>query len=189
MINATINFIGPVTYHNKTLSNLRLFGLDLAVYKEKVGNEVITQDCRVLCLFDNENPRWNDYRLPYLNRYIHVSGKTIGFYEMERRRCLCILITDLSFLSPAANVLSPSLAPPTTPSPTPQNGPELGETSRKCHEASTDRHCSERAISVGTVARSDKLCFSVTDRGNGQRYTNLGGGISETPTVYKTEKA
>jgi hypothetical protein len=123
MVNATLNFVGAVSYHNRTLPNHRLFGLDLAIYKERIGKEVITQDTRVLCLFDNDNMRWRNYHLPYLNRYIHVSGKTIGFGEIERRKHLCILITNLSFLpsAPSANFSSP--APSTTQSVTPSRRP------------------------------------------------------------------
>lgn len=109
LANAALNFVGPVSYHHLSDSGVRLFGVDLSVYKEKVQDKIVMQDFHIACLFDPDSPRWKNYCLPHQLRHVHVSGKTVGFAHVDGCQCLCVLILDLSYL-PTSLVL------PSTPS-------------------------------------------------------------------------
>jgi hypothetical protein len=111
MFPPTVNFTGAVTYHLPDNDfGLRMFGIDLSIYKEKQGSQTITENSRILCQFDNENQRWKLFKLPPLNRILHVTGVILGFYKVASSVSLCLLVSELSFISS-----SPSTVAPPTP--------------------------------------------------------------------------
>lgn len=123
LANAALNFVGAVTYHHSVELGFRLFGVDLSVYKERIQDKVVMQDFRIACLFDSASPRWKNYRLPLQNRYVHVSGKTLGFFDLDGCRSLCVLISDLSYLPASSTLPSTPSTVQTAPSPAPRHGP------------------------------------------------------------------
>ncbi len=115
MCPSSLDFTGPVTYHLPDNDlNVRMFGIDLSIYKEKQGSQIITETCRVLCMLDDGSPRWTSYKVPALNRMLHITGTIFGFYKPAGHcSSLCLIISELSYIS-AAPIVSPT--PTSTPS-------------------------------------------------------------------------
>jgi len=113
MLPPTLDFTGAVTYHflDKDVG-IRMFGIDLSMFKEKQGSQVYTECCRILCMIDEGSPRWKSYGLPPLNRVLHVTGLIHGFYKAGSRLSVCVIISELSYvsLSSPAPVVSPNNA-------------------------------------------------------------------------------
>jgi hypothetical protein len=129
MIAPTISFMGPVTYHHENI-NQRLFGIDLSVYKKKVDNQQQYQSFLVLCHFP-DNPRWQSFKLPYLNRPLFITGDIIGLYTVNGHRSICISIAGLTYL-PVPTTTQPSSkellrTPTSTSSPSRKRLRRMGE--------------------------------------------------------------
>jgi hypothetical protein len=114
MFPPTLDFTGAVTYHFPDKDNIgvRMFGVNLSIYKEKQDSQVVTESCRILCMFDDGNARWKSNNIPALNRVLHVTGVVLGFYNTDGRVSLCLTISELSYISisSAAPVVSPTPA-------------------------------------------------------------------------------
>jgi len=50
----TLDFTTAVTYHlSSNNDKICMFDIDLSIYKKKQGSQVITENCHILCMFDN----------------------------------------------------------------------------------------------------------------------------------------
>ncbi len=68
MLPPTLDFCGAVTYHHLEKDmDVRMFGIDLCIYKEKQDSQLVTENCRILCIFDDGNSRWKLYNLSILH--------------------------------------------------------------------------------------------------------------------------
>jgi hypothetical protein len=101
-------------------ADLRMFGVDLSVYNKTVNGQPTFSEFRLLCVIPN-SPRWKNYkRLPVLHGYVQVTGEVIGLYQVESRRSLCILISDLSFLTALSNTQNSTITSTASPAETPR---------------------------------------------------------------------
>jgi len=113
MFPPTLDFTGAVSCHITDNNNgARMFGIDLSIYKEKQLGQVLTESCRIVCMFDETSSRWKSYNLPAVARVLHVTGNIHGFYKAATRLSLCMIITELSYVS------APSTAPVAFPATT-----------------------------------------------------------------------
>ena len=124
-INAVLAFVGPITYHHPAgTSGLRMFGIRLSVYN-KVDNQPASCNFSILCVYPNTR-QWEKYtRLPVKNSLAQVSGEVVGLYQIDNHLSLCLLISEISFLSnisqPASSPFSLISVSSTPVSSTPQN--------------------------------------------------------------------
>jgi len=121
-INAFLTFIGPVAHHH-TISHThpQIFTVNLSVYNKTDGEQLTVSAYQLICIIP-ETRRWEKFgnSPPFIGGWVQATGEVIGLCDVNNRRSLCVLITELSFI-PRTTSAPPQPRSATTSPKTPQN--------------------------------------------------------------------
>jgi len=116
--NAAVSLVARVLA-TSSIDGFRFFTTQLTAFKQRDDDGPVYETFHVICIMAPDT-RWGKVRFPAVNSYAQVMGDVIGFATSGDIKCLCLLLSQLSYIQGPRSLAgcsgSTSVVPATPPS-------------------------------------------------------------------------